>query len=207
MNRSTTYKEDFSSFPSNWSGHPDATVRDGTLSFKNERYAPADDLCVSVWEHNVTSALLVTNRNDFDDFRMTVKARIVKGSVGLVLRYRGPSEYYMIQFDIGPSEHSDKAWFHCFSKRYESDYGMKRDIVPSVTVPTLGNWFYMAAEMSDHDIGLFFGLERDSMAKCAQWTDIDRTHDSGAVGFWESPGEHAEFRDLEVVPLDSQNTT
>ena len=184
-----TFTDDFSNFPANWSGHPNAIAQGNVLSFAPERYA---------------SQHLVTTRTDFADVRMEADIRIVSGAAAFIPRYRSAEEYYMVQFDIAAEKvDRNKAWFHCFSPKYESSYGMKRDVVTSARVPALGQWHRMSVEIVNHQITLSLGDDQHSFVECARWTDTDRLFDSGAIGFWECPGEHAEYRNLKVTELDS----
>src|SRR5688500_13954723 len=96
------FEEPFSDptkFARDWVIGPGMAIHNGVLAF-----SPGYDegYCVGT-----------TRRTDFRDFSLAADVRIVCGAVGLVLRAVGPTQYYMVQFDL--ANNPNVVWFHTFT--------------------------------------------------------------------------------------------
>ncbi len=177
-----------------WRTHNPIVVRDGVL-----RFAPNN------------SNQLVTLRQNFTNFVLTVDLRIICETAGIIVRWKSPHEYYMVQVGTGLGDpKGDKvAWFHVFSPKY---CGWQRDDLAGGRKPVEDKWYRLRLKVKDFKLTLsLHALDDDGSAGEAlinelDWRDPDELFAAGAIGFWECPGENAlgeqaEFRNLEVRPI------
>jgi len=174
--------------PREWVVGPGMAVRDGVLAF-----SPGDDerYCVGV-----------TRRSDFRNFSLTADVRIVCAAVGLVLRCVGPSQYYMVQFDL--KNNPSVVWFHTFTPAAAEGYRL--EVVPTLVVPRVGAWHRMRVVASGFAFDVYLGELGGALQHCASWRDSNETYHQGAVGVWEHGGEVGEYRALRVDGLDEAAT-
>jgi len=173
-----------------WRTHPPPiTVQEGIL-----RFAP------------VHLSQLVTHRSDFTDFVLSVDVRLVHRTAGIIVRWKSPQEYYMIQVGLPNDPESDKVgWFHVFSPKH---CGWHRDDLSGGRSPVENKWYQHRLKVKDFGVSLSL-QERNGDNSLGEplidelaWHDPDQSFREGAIGFWECTGEKAEFRHLEVAPLD-----
>jgi hypothetical protein len=167
-----------------WVMGPGMAIRSGVLAFSPE--------------HDEGYCLGTTRRSDFRDFSLAADVRIVRAAVGFVLRAVGPSQYYMVQFDL--ANNPNVVWFHTFTPDAEEGYRLQ--LVPSLVVPRAGAWHRMrvAARGAVFDVAL--GELDGPLRHCASWRDSNETYRQGAVGVWEHGGEAGYYRGLRVDTLD-----
>lgn len=165
-----------------WIPAPGMSVQSGVLTF-----APRDHegFCVGV-----------TQRNDFRDFALTADVRILRSTVGLVLRAEGPGQYYMVQFDLANND--AVVWFHTFTPSAERGYRL--ELVPSAHVPRPGEWHQMRVVVNGPAFDVLLGDSGGPLRHCASWVDPLETYKQGAVGVWEHGGEAGEYRAFRVDP-------
>ena len=141
----------------------------------------------------------LTRRNDFRDFSLTSDVRVVRGTVGLVLRAVGLDQYYMVQFDL--ANNPSVVWFHTFTP--QADEGYRLELVPSAVVPRAGVWHRMKVVVRGHSFDVFLSDEDGPLQPCASWQDPWQTYREGAVGLWEHGGEAGQYRAFRVDELTS----
>jgi hypothetical protein len=167
-----------------WVIGPGMAIRNGVLAF-----SPGHDegYCVGT-----------TRRTDFRDFSLAADVKIVCAAVGLVLRAVGPTQYYMVQFDL--ANNPNVVWFHTFTPDVEEGYRL--EMVPSVVVPRTGAWHRMRVVVRGAGFDVYLGEPEGTLQHCASWLDSHETYRQGAVGVWEHGGESGEYRGLRVDTLD-----
>ena len=167
-----------------WVIGPGMAIRNGVLAFSPGH---GEGYCIGT-----------TRRSDFRDFSLSADVRIVRAAVGLVLRAVGPSQYYMVQFDL--ANNPAVVWFHTFTPDAEEGYHL--EMVPSLVVPRAGAWHRMRVVVRGAAFEVSLGEPEGALHHCASWRDSNETYRQGAVGVWEHGGESGEFRGLRVDTFD-----
>ena len=170
-----------------WVLGPGMAIRNGVLAFSP---AHEEGFCVGT-----------TRRTDFRDFSLSAEVRIVRAAVGLVLRAMGPTQYYMVQFDL--ANNPNAVWFHTFTPDVQEGYRL--EVVPSLVVPRAGAWHRMRVVARGAAFDVYLGELEGALQHCASWQDSHKTYLQGAVGVWEHGGESGEYRYLRVETLDESH--
>ena len=144
-----------------------------------------------------------TNANDFRDVAVTADVRVVRSTVGLVLRASADDRYYMIQLDL--ANDPTVVWFHTFTP--DEKRGYRVQLVRARHVPRAGEWHRMRVVARGFRFDVFLGDAGGPLLHVASWGDLQRTYTEGAIGVWEHGGEAGEYRALRVDPLMPSGTT
>lgn len=175
--------------------HASVVVENGLL-----RFAP------------LSSKQLVTLRQNFSDFVLTVDLRIICHLAGIIVRWNSPREYYMVQVGIpwGDQAAGKVGGWHAFSPIHG---GMDRENMMRGTRLIENKWYRFRLKAEGFHFKLSVHALNDNnstgqtMIDALEWEDTDKLFTSGAIGFWECSetnklGEQAEFRNLNVQPLN-----
>ena len=160
----------------------------------------------------INSHQLVTLRQNFTDFALTVDLRILNHLAGIIVRWNSPDEYYMVQVGIpwGDQAAGKVGAWHAFSP---GSRGWREDMMQGTRLVE-NKWYRLRLEVEGFRFTLSVHALNDddnniveTIIDALQWEDVDKLFTSGAIGFWECMqtdrlGEQAEFRNLKVRPLD-----
>ncbi len=160
----------------------------------------------------INSHQLVTLRQNFTDFVLTVDMRILQHLAGIIVRWNSPREYYMVQVGIpwGNQAAEKVGGWHAFSPIYGS---WTRENMMQGTRLVENKWYRLQLKVEGFRFTLSVHTLNDdnsigeTMIDALQWQDADKLFTSGGIGFWECMeknrlGDQAEFRNLNVRPLE-----
>ena len=175
--------------------HNPVVVQDGVL-----RFAP------------LRTIELVSLRQNFTDFVLTVDLRIICHLAGIIVRWNSPGEYYMVQVGIpwGDQAAEKVGGWHAFSPRIGS---LHHENMMEGRRLVENKWYRLRLKMEGFRfmVSVHALTDDDTIGETMielEWEDPHQLFESGAIGFWECTedgdelGEQAEFRDLKVRPLD-----
>ena len=160
----------------------------------------------------INSNQLVTLRQNFTNFVLTVDLRILHHLAGIIVRWNSPREYYMVQVGIpwGDQAAEKVGGWHAFSSHVDGRLHHENMLEGKRLVEN--KWYRLRLKVEGYRFMLSVHALNDDDTIGEAWIELDwedpnELFDSGAVGFWEDAerhqqGDHAEFRNLEVRPLE-----
>ena len=138
--------------------------------------------------------------------------RILHHLAGIIVRWNSPREYYMVQVGIpwGDQAAEKVGGWHAFSSHV--DGRLHHENMTEGKRLVENKWYRLRLKVEGYRFTLSVHALNDDDTIGEAWIDLDwedpnEFFDSGAIGFWENAernqqGDHTEFRNLEVRPLE-----